>query len=298
MTPYRRAASSGAACWPSPGAVASIGVGSLLVSAADHLDAPTTKPNHRIDITDLYAFKSSGGTTLVLNVNPLTSPGRQPRPLRFSTERASTSSTSTSTWTAWVDVVYRVKFGNTHSLGRRRDRPGLLRQAIDRGIAPGSTPSSARRWRTATTTAYKPSPRGSPRSPAAGERSRGPGRSVLLRPAGLHRRSSRELLKGTTDLGDPDSVASPAPTPSPGPTSPRSSIEVPNAQLGGTGRTVGVWGTTLAGQRRRHLQAGRADGPPGDQYGLQQHARRRRKRPTGCVRPTTWHSTVTTSSPS
>ena len=56
------------------GAIAAVGSGPLLVGAADHLDAPTAKSDHRIDITDIYAFRSTGGTTLVLNVNPLTSP--------------------------------------------------------------------------------------------------------------------------------------------------------------------------------------------------------------------------------
>jgi hypothetical protein len=56
------------------GVIAAIGAGPFLVGAADHLDAPTAKHNPQIDITDLYAFKSGGGTTLVLNVNPLTTP--------------------------------------------------------------------------------------------------------------------------------------------------------------------------------------------------------------------------------
>ena len=50
-------------------------------------------------------------------------------------------------------------------------------------------------------------------------------------------------------------------------------IEVPNARLGGTGKTVGVWATRPAAIRRG-LPAGRADGPPGDQHGVQQHQRR------------------------
>ena len=54
--------------------VAALGAGPLLVSGADHLDAPTAKKDARIDITDIYAFASDGGTSLVLNVNPLTSP--------------------------------------------------------------------------------------------------------------------------------------------------------------------------------------------------------------------------------
>ena len=40
------------------GVVAAIGAAPLDVGAADHLDAPTAKHDARIDITDLYAFKS------------------------------------------------------------------------------------------------------------------------------------------------------------------------------------------------------------------------------------------------
>ena len=58
--------------------VATIGAGPLLVAGADHLDAPTAKADPRIDITDIYAFASTGGTSLVLNVNPLTSPAVAP----------------------------------------------------------------------------------------------------------------------------------------------------------------------------------------------------------------------------
>ena len=54
------------------GVISAIGAGPFLVGAADHLDAPTAKHNPQIDITDLYAFKSGAGTTLIMNVNPLT----------------------------------------------------------------------------------------------------------------------------------------------------------------------------------------------------------------------------------
>src|SRR6188472_1787539 len=52
-----------------------VGASPLLVSGADHLDAPAAKADHRIDITDIYAFRSSSSTTtLVLNVDGLMSP--------------------------------------------------------------------------------------------------------------------------------------------------------------------------------------------------------------------------------
>src|SRR3982751_980250 len=48
---------------------------SPLASAADHLDAPAAKADHRVDITDVYAFRSGASmTTLVLNVDGLMTP--------------------------------------------------------------------------------------------------------------------------------------------------------------------------------------------------------------------------------
>ena len=54
--------------------VASLGVGALQVTAADHLDAPIVKKDGRTDITDVYAFRSyenPANTVLIMNVNPL-----------------------------------------------------------------------------------------------------------------------------------------------------------------------------------------------------------------------------------
>src|SRR4051812_41527356 len=110
MTSYRRAASS-IGLLAVAGLVAGIGASSLLVSAADHLDAPTTKANHRIDITDLYAFKSNGGTTLVLNVNPLTSPADS-KLTRFDTNAIYQFNIDRNL-NGVADMAYRVKFSNT-----------------------------------------------------------------------------------------------------------------------------------------------------------------------------------------
>ena len=52
-----------------------VGASPLLTSASDHLDAPAAKADHRVDITDVYAFKAGAGkTTLVLNVDGLLTP--------------------------------------------------------------------------------------------------------------------------------------------------------------------------------------------------------------------------------
>ena len=54
--------------------LASLGVASIAVNAADHLDAPAVKKDGRTDITDIYAFQSKehpSNTVLIMNVNPL-----------------------------------------------------------------------------------------------------------------------------------------------------------------------------------------------------------------------------------
>lgn len=51
-----------------------VGAASVQIRAADHLDAPLVKTDGRIDITDVYAFRSPttlADTVLIVNVNPL-----------------------------------------------------------------------------------------------------------------------------------------------------------------------------------------------------------------------------------
>ena len=80
------------------GTVAAIGAGPLLVNGADHLDSPLVKTDARVDITDVYAWRTGAtSTTLALNVNPLTSPADS-KGARFH-RRPSTRSRSTRTAT-------------------------------------------------------------------------------------------------------------------------------------------------------------------------------------------------------
>lgn len=239
MKPYRRAASS-VSLLALAALVAALGAGSLLVSAADHLDAPTTKLNHRIDITDLYAFKSAGGTTLVLNVNPLTSPAGS-KVARFSTNAIYQFNIDRN-GNAFADLAYRVKFSNTHALA---DGTIVQDYTIRR-----STGASARTndWTgsvvaTGQTTGYKRSLRtasiGGGGKAFAGSRDDPfffdlPGFVTF----------KTNLLAGSTDLGvllggftGTDTFA--------GTNVSAIAIEVPNARLGGTGNTVGVWATVL-----------------------------------------------------
>jgi hypothetical protein len=57
------------------GLALAIGASPLLISASDHLDAPAAKADHRVDITDVYAFRAGAGSTaLILNVDGLMTP--------------------------------------------------------------------------------------------------------------------------------------------------------------------------------------------------------------------------------
>ena len=108
MNSYRRAV-SGLGLLALAGAVATIGLGSLSASAADHLDAPTAKSDQRIDITEMYAFRSDDGTTLILNVNPLTSPA-DTMTAAFSPSAIYQFNIDTNL-NGRVDIAYRIKFG-------------------------------------------------------------------------------------------------------------------------------------------------------------------------------------------
>ena len=92
------------------GLVAAIGAGPALVSGADHLDAPTVKTDKRIDITDIYvARRGASRTSLILNVNPLTSPaGAKTAAFRPS---ALYEWKIDTTGDAIADIAYRIRFG-------------------------------------------------------------------------------------------------------------------------------------------------------------------------------------------
>jgi hypothetical protein len=255
MTPYRRAATS-VGLLALAAMVATIGATSLLVSAADHLDAPTTKLNHRIDITDLYAFKSSGGTTLIVNVNPLTT-AADSKTLRFSTTAIYQINIDRDL-NGFADMVYRVKFSNTRALADgavvqdytiRRSLNADARTNAFIGTVVGH----------GTTTAYK-------RSSKIGSISGG-GKSF----AGVRDdpfffdlpgfvEFKHQLLAGSTDLGvllggftGHDTFA--------GTNVSTIAIEVPNLRLGGTGRTIGVWATVLDKVKNVYTQVERMGRP-------------------------------------
>jgi hypothetical protein len=106
--------------------------------AADHLDAPGLTPpggDVRLDLTDIYAFRSRPGrTVLVLNVNGFTKPGKQARfatgvPSVRSTKRVSYNFRVDNNGDAKPDVVLSARFGKANRKGvqrlqiRRNGRP-------------------------------------------------------------------------------------------------------------------------------------------------------------------------------
>jgi hypothetical protein len=94
--------------------------------AADHLDAPNLTPpggDVRLDLTDIYAFRSRPGrTVLVMNVNGFTKPGKQARfatgvPSVRSTKRVSYNFRVDSNGDAKPDVVLSARFGKPNRRG-------------------------------------------------------------------------------------------------------------------------------------------------------------------------------------
>jgi hypothetical protein len=94
------------------GTVAAVAVAPLFVGAADHLDSPLVQIDKRIDLTDIYAFANgtSGRSTLVMNVNPLTSPASTKKAY-FRTGALYEFKIDTNA-DAHADIAYRVRFSN------------------------------------------------------------------------------------------------------------------------------------------------------------------------------------------
>ncbi len=235
MSRYRRTA-SGLGLLAAAAALATIGTGSLLVSAADHLDAPTAKSDARIDLTDLYAFKSSGGTTLILNVNPLTSPA-DTKTTRLRQDTLYEFKVDTN-GDAWADIAYRVRFFN-HRLAPN----GAVIQDYTIKRATGAD-ARANRWNgtvvdTGRTSAYGGVTRVSSIS-GGGKSFVGPRDDPFFFDLPGFVEFKHQLVGGSTDLGvllggftGKDTFKGTNVT--------SIALELPNSKLGGTGKTIGVW---------------------------------------------------------
>jgi Domain of unknown function (DUF4331) len=102
------------------------GGGPSSAGAADHLDAPGLTPpggDVRLDLTDIYAFRTPNGrTALVLNVNGFSKPGQQATfatgvPSVAATKRVSYNFRIDNNGDAGQDVVLSVTFGNPNKQG-------------------------------------------------------------------------------------------------------------------------------------------------------------------------------------
>ena len=238
------------------GVISAIGAGPLLVGAADHLDAPTAKSNHQIDITDLYAFKSGAGTTLIMNVNPLTSPANS-KTARFSTGALYEFKVDI-TGDGVADIAYRIKFSANRLAG---DGAALQTYTVRRatGAAARVNAWTGTTYGSGGTTAYKRAPRVKALAHSvrafAGVRDDPfffdlPGFVTF----------KNQLLMGTTDI--PTLLGGFTGTDTFAGTNVSSiALWVPNALLGGTGRHIGVWATTSVPTSTGYVQVDRMGRP-------------------------------------
>ena len=221
--------------------------GPLLVTGADHLDAPSAKADHRIDITDIYAFRSSPTeTTLVLNVDGLMAPADS----KAATFRASTlyELKIDTDGDAAADVAYRYRFGNTVAVsGGRKSQDYVVRRATGKA-------ANRNEWSGDLVAAGRTTPYGFgeriARVDGGGKSFAGVRDDPFFFDLNGFIQFKTELLKGTTTLGAPGGGAG---TLLGGFTGSDTfagtnvlsiALRIPNAMLGGTGRTVGVWATT------------------------------------------------------
>lgn len=110
----------------SAGVAIALTAGPSGAGAADHLDAPGLTPpggDVRLDLTDIYAFRTAGGrTALVLNVNGFSQAGKQATfatgvPSVAATKRVSYNLRIDNNGDAREDVVLSVTFGNPNKRG-------------------------------------------------------------------------------------------------------------------------------------------------------------------------------------
>ncbi|HEY7969591.1 MAG TPA: DUF4331 family protein [Candidatus Limnocylindrales bacterium] len=245
------------------GVVAAIGAAPLDVGAADHLDAPTAKHDARIDITDLYAFKSGHGTTLILNVNPLTSPANS-KTARFSTSALYEIKVDTN-GDAVADIAYRIRFSHTRAAA---DGAVVQSYSIRRatGAAARANAWSGRLIGTGSTTAYHRSPRVFGTT-IGGKSFAGVRDDPFFFDLPGFIQFKGELLKGNTTLGSPGGGAGSllggfTGTDTFAGTNVSSiALWVPDRFLGGTGRHIGIWATTSYASSTGDVQVDRMGRP-------------------------------------
>ena len=212
----------------------------LLATASDHLDAPAAKVDHRVDITDLYAFRSSSTmTTLVLNVDGLMTPADSKTAAFRSNALYELKIDRNMDGVA--DLAYRVVFSAaTHNADGTVTQAYQVRRAV--GTSAISNTWSGNVVAVGRTTPYKHAVRTAPVN-GGGQVFAGSRDDPFFFDLPGFVQFKNELLKGTTNLGTllggftgQDTFA--------GTNVLSIAIRVPNAKLGGTGTGIGVFATT------------------------------------------------------
>jgi hypothetical protein len=236
--------------------VAAIGVAPMLVAGADHLDAPTVKTDKRIDITDIYAFRSGPGrTTVAINVNPLLSPAATEtahfRPSALYELKVDTNGD------AVADIAYRFRFGKVAERDDDSDQTVQVRRAT--GAAAARTEWSGKVVANGRTTEADDDPVVTGLA-GGGRLFAGPRDDPFFFDLAGFVQFKQRLLAGSTDLGEllggftgTDTFA--------GTNISAIVLELPTSKLGPTGSTVGIWATTAIRQDNRWVQVERMARP-------------------------------------
>lgn len=239
------------------GVIAAVGAGPLLVGAADHLDGPLVTTDARVDITDLYAWRSSPtGTAIALNVNPLTSPADS-KAARFRQGALYEIKIDTN-GDARADIAYRIKFNSLkhYSDGTNSQTFRVLRAT---GAAARRTEWSGVKVATGHTTRYGKT--ANVTSVAGGGHAfAGPRDDPFFFDLVGFKHLKSRLLNGQLDLGtagdtsncalaDDDTSANLLSCFTGTDTFAGTNVSsivltLPDAKLGGKGKTVGIWATT------------------------------------------------------
>lgn len=260
--PTPRRIARGATVLALAGTVVAIGGIPIIASAADHLDAPTAKADSRIDITDLYAFRSgSSTTTLVLDVNPLKSPA-DTKTTVFGTNALYQFKIDTN-GDAVADIAYRVHFTNTRTLpDGTRVQDYMLRRATGAAaradtwagelVSVGQTTPAGRSVRTSAVRGGGLAFAGPRDDPFFFDL---PGfvtfkERLLAGETQLSNAGKTGLLDGFTGT---DTFAGTNVT--------AIALQLPNTMLGGAGKTVGVWATTSTASPTGWVQVDRIGRP-------------------------------------
>ena len=255
------------------GTLAALGAGPVLVTGSDHLDAPLVKTDGRIDVTDLYAFATANHTTsLMLNVNPLMSPGMT-KTARFR-QRALYEFKIDTNGNAQADIAYRVKFSR---LRTRSDGATYQKYVIKRatGAAANRHVWSGTTIAVGTTTAYGHGLKTTGLL-GGGKAFAGPRDDPFYFDLVGFKHLKARLLAGSTTVGSPGDAActdgSDAMTDHllscfsgvdtfAGTNISSIVLRVPNAKVGGTGHAIGVWATTSISTNAGWLQVDRQGRP-------------------------------------